>query len=160
MEATPSITKSGADLKTFLRARRQRLNPEELGLPSRRLRCAGVRREDVAELLEVSPLWYALFESGTSGRRFSRTFIERLQDILRLDETDRSRFLELVVTSGHASPEVEANWHRSRRQSLINEVASTLQLISAATTIEVALNVAESSLRIILFKLGVTTATE
>jgi hypothetical protein len=111
-------------------------------------------REDVAELLEVSPLWYALFESGTSGRRFSGTFLERLQDVLCLDPNDRLAFIELVVISGHANPEVEARWHRSRNQSVLHDIAVALARIDGTPNFETALALARSSLRAILVDLG------
>jgi hypothetical protein len=154
MEAQRADPDSASVLKAFLRARRQRLRPEDLGLPSRHTRGTGLRREDVAELLEVSPLWYALFESGTSGRRFSGTFLERLQDVLCLDPNDRLAFIELVVISGHANPEVEARWHRSRNQSVLHDIAVALARIDGTPNFETALALARSSLRAILVDLG------
>ena len=46
------------ELSTFLRTRRERLNPEELGLPpGARRRTPGLRREEVAQLAGLSATW-------------------------------------------------------------------------------------------------------
>jgi hypothetical protein len=106
-----------------------------------------LRREDIAELLDVSPLWYALFDSGASGRRFSSSFLERVQAILCGSRADRAKFIELAVTSGHASPEIEARWHRSRWQSVVSDVADTLAKIKGASSLAIAVEPARTSLR-------------
>ncbi len=53
------------ELRAFLRSRRKRITPTEVGLPQtlgRRL--VGLRREDVAELAGMSVGWYARLELG------------------------------------------------------------------------------------------------
>ncbi|MFI7530260.1 helix-turn-helix transcriptional regulator [Nocardia salmonicida] len=54
------------ELAAFLRARRARLRPESVGLPSagRRRRVPGLRREEVANLSQVSYSWYTRLEQG------------------------------------------------------------------------------------------------
>ena len=48
------------EIARFLRLRRQRLSPEEVGLAARgRRRTPGLRREEVAELAGISTEWYA-----------------------------------------------------------------------------------------------------
>ena len=111
-------------LTTFLRERRQRLAPP-LGLPraqgARRRR--GLRREDVAELLGVSSNWYALFESGTSGRRFSRAFLMRVMDVLALDDDDRATLEDLAVASGSVHPEPRAGLAPQRLRRILDAIA-------------------------------------
>ena len=52
-------------LGQFLRARRERLQPEDLGMPvGVRRRVAGLRREEVAELAGVSTDYYVRLEQG------------------------------------------------------------------------------------------------
>ena len=47
---------SRSELADFLRSRRERLTPEEVGLPNgRRRRTPGLRREEVAELAGIAP---------------------------------------------------------------------------------------------------------
>lgn len=98
---------SAPTLKTFLAERRARIRPEDVGLPHRARRAPGLSRQDVAELLEVSHLWYALFESGTSGRRVSSQFLERVATALRMDAADRATLLRLAASSGTAAREGE-----------------------------------------------------
>jgi transcriptional regulator with XRE-family HTH domain len=91
------------ELQMFLTASRARLRPEEVGLPATtRRRVPGLRREEVAELVGVSPHWYAVFEKGTSDRKFSPAFVERVADALRLDQSERVRLFRLAL------PEVAA----------------------------------------------------
>src|SRR5215472_18412446 len=71
-------------LADFLRTRRARLQPAEVGLPDRsRRRTPGLRREDVAELANIGVSWYALLEQGRDVRP-SRRVLESLAQALRL----------------------------------------------------------------------------
>lgn len=57
------------ELAKFLRSRRARLIPEELGLPRRaRRRTPGLRREEVAELAGIGTTWYTRLEQGLDIR--------------------------------------------------------------------------------------------
>ncbi|STV78615.1 DNA-binding protein [Klebsiella michiganensis] len=52
-------------LGAFLRARRESLDPQRLGLPRvGRRRTPGLRREEVAMLAEVGVTWYTWLEQG------------------------------------------------------------------------------------------------
>ena len=87
----------------FLTASRARLRPDDVGLPATaRRRVPGLRREEVAELVGVSPNWYAVFETGTSDRNFSPAFVQHVAEALRLDENERVRLFQLAL------PEVAA----------------------------------------------------
>src|SRR6185312_8241675 len=90
-------------LRDLLTSCRARLSPKDVGLPAAgRRRVPGLRREEVAELVGVSPNWYAFFESGMSDRRFSAAFVERVADALRLDDHERPLLFRLAL------PEVSA----------------------------------------------------
>jgi transcriptional regulator with XRE-family HTH domain len=53
------------ELGAFLRNRRERLHPEQVGLPpSRRRRTPGLRREEVAQLAGVGVTWYTWLEQA------------------------------------------------------------------------------------------------
>jgi MmyB-like transcription regulator ligand binding domain/Helix-turn-helix domain len=55
------------ELRDFLRSRRARIRPEDVGLPSGgRRRVPGLRREEVAALAGVGVTWYTMFETGTA----------------------------------------------------------------------------------------------
>jgi transcriptional regulator with XRE-family HTH domain len=116
------IHEKPAALKSFLVDRRGRVPPASVGLPARSGRSLGLTRQQIAELLDVSPLWYALFESGTSGRRFSYSFLVRLVAVLKLDDDDREMLFELAVTTGHAAADLETAWYRRRLDQLALEI--------------------------------------
>ena len=54
------------ELADFLRSRRERITPEQVGLPrGRRRRTPGLRREEVAQLAAVGVTWYTWLEQYT-----------------------------------------------------------------------------------------------
>ncbi|HEY3873006.1 MAG TPA: helix-turn-helix transcriptional regulator, partial [Actinocrinis sp.] len=54
-----------AQLGLFLRARRERVTPQQVGLPpGPRRRTPGLRREEVAQLAGVGVTWYTWLEQG------------------------------------------------------------------------------------------------
>src|SRR3954454_16998143 len=57
------------ELGAFLRSRRERLRPEDAGLPSGpRRRTPGLRREEVAVLAHISTEYYVRLEQGRAPR--------------------------------------------------------------------------------------------
>jgi transcriptional regulator with XRE-family HTH domain len=77
------------ELGDFLRTRRARLTPEEVGLPKgTRRKTPGLRRTEVAQLVGVSVDWYTWLEQGRSIKP-STQVLERLVQILRLDANER-----------------------------------------------------------------------
>ncbi|MEV4125473.1 helix-turn-helix transcriptional regulator [Nocardia sp. NPDC049707] len=84
-------------LATFLRARRERLNPGDLGLPARKQarRTPGLRREEVAELAGVSTDYIVRLEQGR-GLRPSADVLEALAGALRLDTDERAYLFDLA----------------------------------------------------------------
>ena len=89
------------ELGHFLRARREALQPEDLGLPSRsRRRTAGLRREDVAELSGMSADYYARLERG-SGPQPSEQMAAGIARGLRLTLDERDH---LFLLAGHSAP--------------------------------------------------------
>jgi transcriptional regulator with XRE-family HTH domain len=88
---------SRPELRELLAAFRARLRPADVGLPrSARRRVPGLKREDVAELVGVSPNWYAAFEAGRTDHNFSRAFVQRVASVLRLDERERITLFRLI----------------------------------------------------------------
>ena len=136
-----------ADLRTFLRDRRRRIDPVSAGLPvPTGRRSIGLSRDDVAELLDVTPLWYGLFESGTSTRRFSRAFLDRVSIALRLDPTERETFFCLVVANGNAAPDVELAWSRKCWSSLMAIAADARRRIADTRDPERCVELVDTSL--------------
>ena len=73
----------------FLRSRRERIAPSEVGLPpGTRRRTQGLRREEVAVLAGVSSTWYTYLEQGRAIQP-SREVLDSLARVLRLSEDER-----------------------------------------------------------------------
>jgi transcriptional regulator with XRE-family HTH domain len=88
-------------LAGFLRARREQLQPSDVGLPdSGRRRTPGLRREEVATLAGVSIDYLVRLEQGRDTHP-SGSVIAALADALRLDEDERRQLSELALR-GHA----------------------------------------------------------
>ncbi|MYW69120.1 helix-turn-helix domain-containing protein [Streptomyces sp. SID8379] len=74
----------------FLRSRRARVRPEEVGLPGHgRRRVPGLRREEVAQLAGVSVDYYIRLEQGR-GPSVSDAVLDAVGRVLRLDETEQA----------------------------------------------------------------------
>jgi transcriptional regulator with XRE-family HTH domain len=83
----------------FLRARREQLQPGDVGLPdSGRRRTPGLRREEVATLAGVSIDYLVRLEQGRDTRP-SPSVIAALADTLRLDAEQRRQFSTLAMMS-------------------------------------------------------------
>ncbi|RKH63974.1 helix-turn-helix transcriptional regulator [Corallococcus aberystwythensis] len=84
------------ELARFLRSRRERLRPEDVGLPSgSRRRTPGLRREELARLADVGVSWYTWLEQGRDIH-VSEPLLERLVVALRLTPTERLHLFELA----------------------------------------------------------------
>ncbi|HEY4383871.1 MAG TPA: helix-turn-helix transcriptional regulator, partial [Ktedonobacteraceae bacterium] len=83
-------------LAAFLRTRRTRLQPAEVGLPMRnRRRTPGLRREEVAELANIGVSWYTLLEQGQDVHP-SRQVLSSLSQALRLTATEERHLFLLA----------------------------------------------------------------
>jgi transcriptional regulator with XRE-family HTH domain len=84
-------------LGEFLRARRARLQPPDVGLPSSigRRRTAGLRREELASVAGLSVDYYIRLEQGRE-RNPGPAVVEALANALRLDP-DECRHLRLLA---------------------------------------------------------------
>ncbi len=84
------------ELGDFLRTRRARLTPEDVGLPrGSRRKTPGLRRAEVAQMVGVSVDWYTWLEQGRSILP-STQLLERLVQTLRLDANERSHLFLLA----------------------------------------------------------------
>jgi len=88
-------------LADFLRTRRARLNPAEIGLPLwGQRRTPGLRREEVAMLTGIGVTWYTWLEQGRDVKA-SEDLLERLSKVLRLSTDERQH---LFILSGYPPP--------------------------------------------------------
>ncbi|MHB0776004.1 helix-turn-helix transcriptional regulator [Halomonas sp. WWR20] len=98
-----TLARTRHELGEFLRTRRERVSPEEVGLPmGTRRRTPGLRREEVAALAGVGLTWYTWLEQGREIG-VSSTFLDNLAKALKLDAAER-RHLFLLT---HQRPPVE-----------------------------------------------------
>ncbi len=84
------------ELREFLRSRRARIRPEDVGLLShRRRRVPGLRREELAQLAGVSYAYYARLEQGY-GDTMSAEVLDAVARALRLNEEEREHLIRLA----------------------------------------------------------------
>jgi transcriptional regulator with XRE-family HTH domain len=88
------------ELAAFLRARRERINPEDVGLPpGPRRRTAGLRREELAQLAGVGVTWYTWLEQGRPINA-SVQVLDAVATTLRLDAVERAHLFRLADLPG------------------------------------------------------------
>ncbi|OIJ64928.1 DNA-binding protein [Streptomyces mangrovisoli] len=89
------------ELAVFLRSRRERISPEQVGLPrGSRRRTPGLRREEVAQLSAVGVTWYTWLEQGRAIQ-VSVQVLDALARTLMLDASERGHLFQLA---GAADP--------------------------------------------------------
>ncbi|NGZ76572.1 helix-turn-helix transcriptional regulator [Saccharibacillus alkalitolerans] len=96
-------SKKTKPLAEFLRTRRARLTPEQVGLPvGGRRRTQGLRREEVAVLAGISVDWYTWLEQGRDIQ-VSAQVLDSLSRTLRLDPQERRHLF--LLAAGHPPAE-------------------------------------------------------
>lgn len=97
-------------LGQLLRSRRERLVPAEVGLPAgSRRRTAGLRREEVAALANISTTYYTFLEQGRPGQP-SDQVLDALGSALRMSPAELG-YLHVLAHGAHG----RGNADRSRR---------------------------------------------
>ncbi|MGW3353865.1 helix-turn-helix domain-containing protein [Streptomyces bungoensis] len=91
-----------AELSEFLRSRRARLKPEDVGLPDfgRHRRVPGLRREELAQLAGVSVAYYTRLEQG-NGRNVSAEVLDSIARALRLTDAEHAHLTHLAKPKAH-----------------------------------------------------------
>lgn len=91
------------ELASFLRARRERTSPSDVGLPgSPRRRTPGLRREELATLAGISTTWYTFLEQGRDVRA-SRQVLTSIADALRLEAPERAHLFTIAADDSRRS---------------------------------------------------------
>ncbi|MEU5540498.1 helix-turn-helix transcriptional regulator [Streptomyces sp. NPDC020362] len=84
------------ELAAFLRSRRERIAPEQVGLPRGvRRRTPGLRREEVAQLSAVGVTWYTWLEQARNIQ-VSVQVLDALARTLMLDASERAHLFRLA----------------------------------------------------------------
>ncbi len=99
------------ELAEFLRSRRARLSPADVGLPpGLRRRTPGLRREEVAELAGIGTTWYTWLEQGRDIR-VSADVLDNLARALRLTPDERAHLFR--VAHRQPPPRAFAPWEEA-----------------------------------------------
>jgi len=84
------------ELADFLKTRRAKITPAQVGLPiGVRRRTPGLRREEVAQLAGIGLTWYTWLEQGRPIR-VSLQIIESLSRVLMLNQNERTHLFTLA----------------------------------------------------------------
>lgn len=95
-------TERRGELSDFLRSRRARLAPSDVGLADgARRRTPGLRREEVALLANIGSTWYTRLEQGVPIN-VSTQVLDSIARALRLSQVEREH---LFVLAGQPAPE-------------------------------------------------------
>jgi transcriptional regulator with XRE-family HTH domain len=111
-----------AELSEFLRTRRARLKPEDVGLRSfgRYRRVPGLRREELAQLAGVSAAYYTRLEQG-NGRHVSAEVLDAIARALRLSDAEHAHLTHLAKPGQQKKkPAVRAQQVRGPLQTLLD----------------------------------------
>ncbi|MDV9190690.1 helix-turn-helix transcriptional regulator [Streptomyces sp. SR27] len=96
MAAVPTQRRRRPELAAFLRSRRARVTPEDVGMPpGLRRRTPGLRREEVAHLSGVGVTWYTWLEQGRPINA-SAQVLDAVARTLRLDRPEREHLYHLA----------------------------------------------------------------
>lgn len=102
--AAPAAAGSGSEIRrhelaAFLRSRRERITPEQVGLPrGARRRTPGLRREEVAHLSAVGVTWYTWLEQARDIH-VSVQVLDALARTLMLDGGERAHLFQLAAAT-------------------------------------------------------------
>jgi len=108
------------ELAEFLRKRRARLSPADVGFPpGKGRRTLGLRREEVAALAGVGLTWYTSLEQG-KDIRVSTAFLENLARALRLTAAERAHLFALAQGRPPPLPSPATAIATERLQSILD----------------------------------------
>ncbi|MER5223925.1 helix-turn-helix domain-containing protein [Streptomyces flaveus] len=108
-----------AELSEFLRTRRARLKPADVGLQGfgRHRRVPGLRREELAQVAGVSVAYYTRLEQG-NGRNVSAEILDAIARALRLSDAEHAHLIHLAKQK--KKPAVRAQQVRGTLRTLLD----------------------------------------
>lgn len=140
-----------SEFSTFLRSRRARVRPADLGLPSGTgpRRTPGLRREEVAAVAGVSVDYYTRLEQGRE-RNPSEAVLAALARALLLDDGEREHLLRLAAHAGNPrraqSDPVSGRGVRSAVRQLLDALGPSPAYVLSRTNDMLASNSAGTAL--------------
>ncbi|MFC7788408.1 helix-turn-helix transcriptional regulator [Microbacterium sp. MAHUQ-60] len=119
------------ELGAFLRTRRERLHPEDVGLPSGpRRRTPGLRREEVAVLAHISTEYYVRLEQGRAPRPSSEV-LAGIAGALRLSEPE-SDHLHILAGTARMRTALHRREVRPSILALLDRLPQTAAMVTSA----------------------------
>jgi transcriptional regulator with XRE-family HTH domain len=99
-----TVSPRRTELAAFLRSRRGRITPADVGMPAGpRRRTPGLRREEVAQLAGVGITWYTWLEQGRPIN-VSVQVLEAIARTLRLDQAEYEHLFRLAGVPAMTAP--------------------------------------------------------
>ena len=141
MEARPP-----SPLGEFIRSHRERITPQQAGLPTgNRRRAKGLRREEVAQLVGISPTWLTWIEQGRT-QSVSAGTLSRLADVLLLSRAERDYLFDLAGLKDPQEATLAANPEAQQALALaVDHIASPAYVLDTLWNVP-ACNAAAASL--------------
>jgi transcriptional regulator with XRE-family HTH domain len=116
------VATSANALGDYLRARRDQLRPDDVGLrPGARRRVPGLRREEVATLAGISSAYYLRLEQGRDIHP-SGQVVAALAQALRLDRKATEYLQQLASSTGSRPPQSTVQTVTQRLRQLIDQI--------------------------------------
>ena len=120
------------DLGAFLRTRREHLDPGRLGLPQLgRRRTPGLRREEVAQLADVSTTWYTWLEQGRDVKPSVRA-LSAIAEALQCSTAERRHLFELAGQPEPVTPKPACQQITATHQLLLDQLDPMPALVQNA----------------------------
>lgn len=120
------------ELGTFLRSRRERLRPQDVGLPSGpRRRTPGLRREEVAVLAHISTEYYTRLEQGRAPRP-SGEVLAGIAEALRLTDAEADH-LHVLAGTAPSRTGLHRRDVRPSIRTLLERLPQTAGFVTSAT---------------------------
>ncbi|MFG3012566.1 helix-turn-helix transcriptional regulator [Streptomyces cinerochromogenes] len=117
------------ELAAFLRTRRARVTPADVGMPpGLRRRTPGLRREEVAQLSGVGVTWYTWLEQGRPINA-SPQVLDAVARTLRLDPPEREHLYRLAEVPFQPDPEGLTRQISPAVQSIVDALDPMLAVV-------------------------------
>jgi len=117
------------ELGDFVQVIRSRCQPADFGFPlGQRRRTPGLRREEMAQLIGISPTWYTWIEQGREVN-VSAEALDRLADTLRLTRSERAYLFEMADRRDPQASEPENDDASPLLHELLDDVAAPAYLM-------------------------------
>nr|BBH87364.1 transcriptional regulator [Thermosporothrix sp. COM3] len=119
------------ELGEFLRTRRARLSPEQIGLPpGLHRRTPGLKREEVAIMAGISTTWYTALEQGRDIH-VSSSILSSLANVLQLTEDERAH---LFTLAHQPAPDLQSMRPEEPVQHIYHHILDELNAVPALLT--------------------------